>query len=99
MPRNLVDLSADERKELLNHVWDRMVATEIASPSGTNEHIASPLGTTGKLPHDLAPHLQDMLKHPGGGLGAADWKILNGSCAAPDAVANAARAPGKTLGS
>lgn len=83
MPRNLVDLTADERKELLNHVWDRMVAEEIASPSGTNVPIASPLGAAGHLPHDLAPHLQDILKGRGG-LAAADWKILNASCAAPD---------------
>ena len=97
MPRNLVDLTADERKELLNHVWDRMVAEEITSPTGTNVPIASPLGATGKLPHDLAPHLQDVLTRRGG-LAAADWKILNASCAAPDPLGALGRGLNKNPG-
>lgn len=83
MPRTLADLSEDERKALLNHVWHQMVATEIASPLGTDVPIVSPLGQTGALPHDLAPHLA-------GGLNpnaVMDWKILNAACSVPNPVA------------
>lgn len=89
MPRTLKDLSSDERKALLNRVWDNMLATEIASSVGTDEEIASPLGKAGVVPSDLAEHIRPFLSGAGGAL--ADWKILNASCAAPDATTRIGR--------
>ena len=84
MPRSLKDLSLDERKALLNRVWENMVASEIASPDGANETIDSPLGTTKPVPHDLAEHVRPFVT--GRNDLVADWKILNASCAAQPGV-------------
>jgi hypothetical protein len=89
MPRTLKDLSNDERKALLNRVWDNMVATEIASSVGANEEMASPLGKAGAVPADLADHIRPFVSADGGAL--ADWKILNASCAVPDATSRIGR--------
>ena len=75
MPRTLADLTDNERKALLNAHWERMVRDEIASPVGTNDHVASPLGATAALPHDLAPHLV-----PGTGAGGTHAWDVKGIC-------------------
>jgi len=82
MPRTLADLTDDERKALLNAHWERMVRDEIAAPVGTNKPIASPLGATGALPHDLATHLV-----PGSGAGGTHAWDVKGICGA-DALKN-----------
>jgi hypothetical protein len=84
MPRSLKDLNADERKALLNRIWENMVSTEIASPTGVDAAIESPLGKTGPVPHDLAEHIRPFVT--GKGELVSDWKILNASCAVPDAA-------------
>lgn len=67
MPRNLGDLNDNERRALLNKVWEQMAHNEAQAIPGVKPAPKDPLGPAGPLPHDL----NDVMKA---------WKIINGVC-------------------
>jgi hypothetical protein len=71
MPRNLRDLSEEERAALLEAHWDALLE---ADAEASTEAVSAPRASAvaSRLPANLAPHLK-----PGN---LASWGIINGSC-------------------